>query len=219
MRYVSWASFYEGSSDGLYFDVLLPRVIRDIVARKGTGLVEVPDFPAVRLGAKSRAVQEVAKEACYFREAFDVVFIHADTGGRSLEQGLAERSDGYCESMNRMCSWPSSCCITITPRHETEAWLLADGHAVTGALGYTGNPAQIGLPADARVAERLADPKQVLRSAIEKVAGRRRAQEINNLFPAVAQRQCLDALRKSASFANFETRLSNCLQALGCVQI
>jgi len=219
MRYVSWASFYEGSSDGLYFDVLLPRVIRDIVARKGTGLVEVPDFPAVRLGAKSRAVQEVAREACYFREAFDVVFIHADTGGRSQERGLAGRSDGYCEAMSKLCGWPSSCCITITPRHETEAWLLADGHAVTDALGYTGNPAEIGLPADAHAAERLVDPKQVLRAAIEKVAGRRRAQGINNLFPAVAQRQCLEALRKSASFTAFETRLSVCLEELGCVQI
>jgi hypothetical protein len=105
-------------------------------------------------------------------------------------------------------------CITITPRHETEAWLLADGRAVTDALGYNGAPEEVGLPSDARAAEQLNDPKKVLMSSVEKISGRRRARIIDILFPAIAQRQKLEALRQSASFVIFEERVRDCLRAL-----
>ena len=218
MRYVSWTAFYEGSSDALYLDVLLPRIIRDLVTREGTQLVDVPDAPAMRLGAGGRSVEKIAEEACAFREAYDVIFIHADMGGRGLAQGIADRADAYCEALQALCDWPVERCITITPRHETEAWLLADGDAVTGALGYNGAPEEVGLPIDARAAERLNDPKQVLSIAIEKIAGRRRVQRIDRLFPAIAQRQRLEFLRRSASFKGFEERLRTCLRAIGCIR-
>lgn len=80
MRYISWAAFYEGASDSLYLDVLLPRLIREVVACEGTHLVEVPDNPAVRLGERGRSVAEVAKEVCGFREALDVIVVHAGHG-------------------------------------------------------------------------------------------------------------------------------------------
>lgn len=218
MKYVSWASFYEGPSDALYLDVLLPRIIRDLVAQRGIDIVEVPDFPAVRLGERGRAIESVAEEACEFSSAYDVVFIHADTGGRDLERGLANRAQAYCEAFNARCEWPLDRCLTITPRHETEAWLLADGQAVASTLGYTGNPVEIGLPANAKAAEKLGDPKQALAGAIREVRGRRRSHEISNLFPAIAQRQSLNVLRGSQSFASFEQRLGVCLQALGCIE-
>lgn len=218
MRYVSWAAFYEGPSDALYLDVLLPRVIRELVAREGMRTVEVPDGPAVRLGGAGRSIESVAKEACGFRYASDVVFIHADTGGRSVEGGLEERADAYCTALAAECGWPRDCCVTISPRHETVAWLLEDGDAITAALGYRGDPAELGLPADAHAAERLHDPKQVLRAAIEAVAGRRRGRSVDNLFPVVAQNQDLERLRKSLSFRQFEKRLRVCLRALNCIE-
>lgn len=218
MRYVSWATFYEGMSDALYLDVLLPRVIRDLIAREGTDLVEVADVAAVKLGESDRSVDKVAEEACAFREAYHVVFIHADTGGRALERGLPERADAYCAAFAARCDWPEDRCITITPRHETEAWLLADGRAVTSALGYSGDPSEVGLPANARAAERLQDPKQTLDAAMELVRGRRRRQRLDTIFPAIAQRQELVLLRRSASFAQFEERLRRCLQSLRCVR-
>lgn len=218
MKYVSWASFYEGPSDALYLDVLLPRMIRDLVAQRGVDVVEVPDAPAVRLGERGRAIENVAEEACEFSNAYEVVFIHADTGGRALEQGLDNRAQAYCEAFNARCEWPLNRCLTITPRHETEAWLLADGQAVAATLGYTGNPTEIGLPATAKAAEKLGDPKLTLANAMKEVRGRRRNYEIANLFPAIAQRQRLDMLRGSQSFASFEGRLSACLIALGCIR-
>lgn len=214
MRYLSWAAFYEGPSDALYLDVLLPRILRNLITTNGADLVEVPDVPAVKLGKNGRAVDAVADEACVFRDAFDVVFIHADTGGRGLEQGLQNRADAYCLAMQGRCAWPEDQCVTLTPRRETEAWLLADGYAVTEALGYRGEPGEVGLPLDARAAERLADPKGVLRAAVELITGRRRRQPVENLFPAIGQRQRLDMLRQSASFSHFEDRLGDCLRSL-----
>jgi len=217
MRYVSWAALYEGPSDALYLDILLPRVIRDLVAREGNSLVEVPDAPVVRLGASGRSVEKVAEEACSFREACDIIFIHADTGGRSLEQGIAGRADAYCVALAACCDWPSGCCITTTPRHETEAWILADGQAIMDAFGYKGSPGEVGLPSDARAAEKLTDPKQVLNRAAEMIIGRRRMRKIDNILPAVAQRQRLELLRTSESFSEFEKQLRSCLQALNCI--
>jgi hypothetical protein len=207
MRYVHWAALYEGTSDALYLDVLLPRIIRDIVAQDGVDLVEVPDSPAVKLGSRGRSIESVAEEACNFKDAYDVIFIHADTGGRHVVRGLVNRANAYCEAFAALCGWPFDRCITIAPRHETEAWLLSDGSAVTSAMGYTGRPEEVGLPSDARAAERLVDPKRVLTAAAEAISGRRRRQSVDNLFPAIAQRQRLDLLRGSVSFAAFEEHL------------
>lgn len=217
MRVVTWAAFYEGSSDALYYDVLLPRLIRDLVTREGKHVVEVPDVPALRFGASGRTVGKVAAEACDFRAACDSVFIHADSGGKNSAQGIASRSEAYCVAMAARCNWPRQQCVTIIPCHETEAWLIADAQAVTDALGYRGDPADVGLPSDARAAERLGDPKLVLRAAIEQIAGRRRAKQIENVFPAIANRQRLEWLRRSTSFVDFEENLRICLRSLDCV--
>lgn len=214
MRYLSWAAFYEGATDSLYLDVLIPRLIRDLIAREGADLVEVPDIPAAKFGRRGRSVESVSAEACDFRDAFDVIFIHADTGGRALEERVAQRSDSYCIALRARCDWPDDQCVTLTPRHETEAWILADGMAVTAALGYAGDPGEVGLPGDAKAAERLADPKAVLIAAVEEVSGRRRKHLVENIFPAIGQRQQLDVLRHSRSFTQFEDRLRKCLSAL-----
>ncbi len=214
MRYLSWAVFYEGSSDGMYLDVLLPRIVRDLILREGTSLVEVADLPAVKVGAKDRWIDAVAREACDFSKAFDVIFVHADAGGRGLEQGLSRRADAYCGALSERCNWPSDRCVTITPRHETEAWLLADGAAVTDALGYRGDPTDVGLPANAREAERLVDPKNTLSTAVGIISGRRKRPNIYTIFPAVAQRQRLHALRQSSSFLDLENSIRTCLRSL-----
>jgi hypothetical protein len=217
MRYLGWAVFYEGPSDAMYFDVLVPRILRDMILQEGEGLVEVADSPSVRVGIKDRSSDAVAKEACAFSKAFDVIFIHADTGGRGVEQGLGQRANAYCAAMHERCHWPPDRCVTITPRHETEAWLLADGFAVTDALGYRGDPVAVGLPVNAHEAERLVDPKGTLRAAVEEISGRRKRPNIETIFPAIAQRQRLDTLRQALSFRHFEDGIRTCLRSLRLV--
>lgn len=218
MTYVSWAAFHEGNSDGLYFGVLLPRLMESIVSEQGVRHSDIPSVPAVMLGRNGRTLDNVAAEICEARDAFQVVFIHADTGGRSLQKGLSQRSSAFCERAFELCAWPQTRCITVTPRHETEAWILADPEAVMDSLGYRGKPADIGLPIDATAAERLADPKATLEAVMKQVSGRRRrTARVEQLFPAIAQRQSIEALRASASFREFEAKLLNCLADLGCI--
>lgn len=215
MTYLSWASFYEGDTDRSYFDVLIPRILEAITA-EGTRPVTVPTNPAVILGRRGRTVESVGKEICESREAFHIVFIHADTGGRSLSGTIDNRGSAYCEEAARLCEHPSHRCVIICPRHETEAWVLADPRAVTEVLGYRRPSSQLGLPEDAAAAERLVDPKQVLANAVRLVQGRRARRGIEQLFAPVAQIQSLAELRRSVSFRQFEERLRSTLGTLGC---
>jgi hypothetical protein len=215
MTYLSWAVLYEGNTDAAYFDLLIPRLMDEIVMLRGTRHSTIPSAPALRL--RRGAVNEVAKEVCAARDAFYLVFVHADTGGRNLESGLAQRASAYCEAMFGLCEWPPVRCITIAPRHETEAWILADPHAVTAALGYNGTPEAIGLPGTAYEAERLREPKAVLAGAIVQVRGRRRPVDVKQVFPAIAQRQSFAALRNARSFIAFETTVVAALSDLGCI--
>lgn len=218
MKYISWATFYEGQTDGLYLDVLLPRILRELVAETGTDIVEVPDFSTVRLGTKSRTKEEFAREACEFRSALDIIFVHADTGGRGVERNLADRSSGFCEAFHQRCGAAPPHCVTITPRHETEAWLLADPTAIMAALGFDGTVIEARLPLTARDAERLTDPKETLRTAVHAMTGRKRKHLVENLFPAIAQRQSLTSLRSTRSFSLFEGNLKRCLKAQNLIE-
>nr|QQZ49751.1 DUF4276 family protein [Phenylobacterium glaciei] len=139
------------------------------------------------------------------------------TPGRALERGIEQRSTAYCEEMRRLCEWPTDRCIVIAPRHETEAWILADPAAITATLGYTGTAASIGLPASPAAAERLPDPKATLQQAVAQVRGRRRPIDLAQIFPAIAQRQSFAELRRSASFRAFEERVRVALNDLGCL--
>lgn len=189
MTYVSWAVLYEGASDRAYFEVLLPRVMEEMTLNHGHRISTIPNAPAIVL--KRGSINEVAEEACSAIDAFLIAFIHADTGGRSLEAGVASRSASYCEEMNNKCKFPSGRCVTIKPRKETEAWLLADLDAVGKALGYTDSLANLGLPSSPNDAEKLVDPKAALTAAVRQVRGRRRKFNANGLYGAIAQRQSL----------------------------
>jgi hypothetical protein len=217
MTYVSWAVLYEGSTDQAYFDLLLPRLMEDVVLARSVRPVTIPEIPATRL--RRGPVEEVASEACAAAASFHLVFIHADAGGRNLRTGLDQRSGAYCDAMNRLCNWPLQRCIRLSPSHETEAWILADPAAVADALGYRGLTSTIGLPSGAVEAERLSDPKEVLRQAIAQVRGRRRPLDIPQIFPSIAQRQDLDMLRKARSFSAFEADIVAALQDLGHIAL
>lgn len=212
--YLSWAAYYEGPSDRIYFDILLPRVMEEILLAESTREVTVPSMPAMYLGLRGREIDQVAQEACDNQEAFDLLFIHTDTGGRALATGVDDRGIAYCEKIHRQCNGRPDRCVVLAPRHETEAWALADPDAVVGALGYKGGPSALGLPVDAAEAERL-DPKGVLEEACRRVQRRRARRGSSQMFSSIAQIQSLTALRRSTSFQSFEGKLRDSLKRLG----
>ena len=217
MTYLSWVASYEGRSDAAYFDVLLPRLMDEITLLDGVGLITVPQTPAVRLDV-GRGIDSVADELCRNRDCFHVVFIHADTGGRNLEDRSEALGVRYCREIQARCQWPHDRCVTIAPRHETEAWVMADAEAVMDALGSTGDPHRLGLPADAAGAEALVDPKALLNSVAASLDRRGRRHNPSAFYARVAQEQRIEALRGSRSFRDFETGLRRALSSLGCLR-
>ncbi len=215
--YLAYALFCEGSSDFSYFEVLLSRVLESTVLKVGRVPVEVPERPSVRLGRRGRTVDEVAKEACNGREAFHLVFVHADTGGRAQLARVDNRSTAYCERMHEVCELPSERCVLLRPACMTESWALADPRAVLDTLGYRGVPSDLGLPADAAQAEAHPNPKECLLSALRTVRGHRRS-HADALLPAIALRQSIEALRRSHSFQEFESSLRAALRNLGIIE-
>lgn len=216
MTYLSWVALYEGRSDAAYFDVLLPRLMDEITLLEGLGPVTVPQAPALRLSS-GRAVPEVAEELCRNAESYHVIFIHADTGGRALEAGAEVRGPAYCREAHALCGWPTERCVLVAPRHETEAWVMADAEAVMAALGVAGGAHRHGLPTDAAAAEALVDPKGLLGGVIAGFGRRGRRRDPSAVFARIAQDQRIEALRGSRSFRDFEAGLRRALVSLGCL--
>lgn len=212
--YLAYALFCEGSSDFSYFEVLLPRVIESIVLRDGRLPVDIPARPSLHFGKRDRSVDAVAAEACAGHDAFHLVFVHSDTGGRGQHARLEDRSIAYCRRMHELCGLPPERCVLLTPAPMTESWALADPEAVLETLGYRGAPSDLDLPGDAVRADAHPDPKACLEGALRSVRGNRRSRSVT-LLPAIAQRQSIDALRRSASFQVFERNLLSGLRDLG----
>jgi hypothetical protein len=139
MIYLSWAAFYEGSTDQPYYDVLIPRIMEEITRMEGTQEVTIPATPVVHLGRHGRQIDKVANEVREYEAAFHLLFIHADTGGRSLTTTLRDRSTAYCEAAHKHCNWDPSRCVILTPSHETEAWVMADQRRLRKLLAIAGN--------------------------------------------------------------------------------
>ncbi|MEH6702284.1 DUF4276 family protein [Parasphingorhabdus sp.] len=217
MTYICWSALYEGATDEAYYEILIPRLMEDIALRRGNRNITIPTKAAVLLGEHGRGVDDVAIEARASQEAFHIIFIHADTGGRGLEQNLDHHSVAYCQRLNSLFAFSTDRCVTITPRHETEAWILADPYAIASALGYQRSPDTIELPKNAVEAERLVDPKAELNRCVNLATGNRRRTPVARLIPLISRNQSLNALRKSKSFRDFESKLVTAMISLGCI--
>lgn len=218
MKYLGWAVFYEGKSDAFYLDVLIPKILRDVIANSNGGdIVEVPDQPSAKLGANGRDVNSVAKEACEFSDAFELLFIHSDKGGRGLQKTLDARSKAYCEAIEKECGIPHTQCVCITPKHETEAWILADPNAVLDSVGIVGEPTDFDLPSAPKEAEKLKDPKSAFQNALDKMNVRPRSRASSFLFPAIANRQNLQEVYRMSEIRALRDQVQASLTSLGFV--
>ena len=215
--YLAWAVFYEGFTDAAYFDILLPKILDEVLAEKGTRPVQVPALPTVYLGRRGRQVGTVAEEICREREAFHLLFLHADTGGRAMEENMTTRREAFAEAAEQLCGWRVDRTALLSPRHETEAWALADGEAVCRALGFLGAPEELGLPPTAAAAEQIIDPKKKLNDVARSVSERAYRGGATKLLPLIAQEQSINTLRGCSSFLQFEQSLERCLISLGCL--
>ena len=207
--YLSWSAFYEGVTDYHYFNILIPRVLDEIVRECGNRPCDVGEFPAVVFGIGDRSFDHVASEICARRSEFHVIFVHADLGGRGQAAAVAQRREQLIERAQEICGFDPRVAVMLSPEKELEAWALCDPTAVMAALGVNSIPDDL-IPASPRAAERLLDPKAALDEIIGSVV--RRRSQTRQILVRIAQEQSLDELRKANSFRAFEDCLRNVLR-------
>jgi hypothetical protein len=91
--YLSWSAFYEGASDAQYFNIIIPRLLDEIIRVCGKRPCDVGEYPALEFGIGNRSFDDVAVEICERKNEFHIIFVHADLGGRGLAANIAQRRE------------------------------------------------------------------------------------------------------------------------------
>lgn len=126
-----------------------------------------PDFNVSREG---RLLVDKIRSGLDLAPRHDVLFIHRDADRVGADARYAEITEAV-QQAGCAHHW-----IGIVPVRMTESWLLLDEAAIRRAAGNPNGRIELDLPSPAE-AERVADPKSLLRSAIilsAEVQGRRR---------------------------------------------
>ena len=213
--FLSWSAFYEGRSDALYFNVLIPRLLEEIIREEGIRPCDVGILPSVEFGVSKRTFDVVAKEICDRKDEFHVIFIHADLGGRALGETVHQRREALINKAVEICEFNAALAVLLSPEKELEAWVLADHAAIMAAFGISEIPDGL-LPANPREAERLPDPKSTLQNITRVVSGGKRS--ASQILVRVAQEQNINELRRARSFQAFEKSLKGALKNLRFIQ-
>lgn len=213
--YLSWSAYYEGATDAQYFNILIPRVLDEIIRAAGKRPCDVAEYPALEFGIKNRSFDDVAAQICERKNEFHIIFVHADLGGRSLAAGVRQRREQLIQKAQEICGFDPQVAVMLSPKKELEAWALADPAAVKAALGVKEISPDL-LPATPTEAEGLQDPKENLDAIIKNATGR--SSDSHNILVRIAQEQNIDELRRAVSFRDFESSLRIALNYAGFLQ-
>ena len=216
MNVLSWALYAEGETDLDYLGTLLPRIIQHIAFASPSGPAPVvPEQPAAIFGQGSRSFDRAAKEICDARDAFVLLFVHGDSGGRSQQETVDRRTIGLCQKAHDACDLRLDRCIPVAPRQATEAWCLADIGALRAAFQLRPDYQFPQLIATPRSVEQLNDPKTVARQIVEGTIRGRRRSPPRFPYTLVAQQQGLEVLRMVPSFEALYRAVSRALATVG----
>ena len=213
MRYLQRGLAAEGVTDHLFLRPLLLRVVDWIVLRDRLYDVEIPEIQPVLPGGRPvndpAAVSEVLKRELIH---LDLVFYHSDAKGNP-QKAYKERV-GVVDAGGVVV-------VGVVPRHETEAWIIAQPGMVAASLGVgvprLGVPITSCRPGDV---ERDQDPKATLRSMLAGAAGggRRRVRRVEDLLGVWAQRLDLDALTRLSQGRQLVDDTTAALRGLGVIR-
>ncbi|MFG2045892.1 DUF4276 family protein [Micromonospora sp. NPDC048935] len=165
MRYLTSALVSEGVTDDQFLPRLLARALTEICLTEFEDAVEVADVQPLRDRRGPCSIADVIGLVEQNPASFSLIFFHHDQGAN------AERTDAeWLRPLREVWGERAEQLVTVVPVRETEAWLLADGDALRGALGVRWTDAEMGLPAQPRLVERVADPKSVLNGVMQRVS-------------------------------------------------
>ncbi|MET8256950.1 DUF4276 family protein [Micromonospora sp. NPDC005205] len=165
MRYLTSALVSEGVTDDQFLPRLLARALTEICLTEFEDAVEVADIQPLRDRKGPCSIADVIGLVEQNPASFSLIFFHHDQGAnaeRTAAEWLRPLREAWGERAEQL--------VAVVPVRETEAWLLADGDALRSALGVRWTDAEMGLPAQPRLVERVADPKSALNSVMGRVS-------------------------------------------------
>ncbi|WP_198969615.1 DUF4276 family protein [Xylophilus sp. ASV27] len=220
MHYLGLALYAEGRTDQRFLGPILRRLCGQVCAESPRP-VEINDeilmLSDTQESKTERRAERVLSAARHAQGAWSLLFVHADADGDAIKarqervQPALDRLRGAFDQ--RVCQ-----SVAVIPVQTTESWLVCDGAALRQALGTTLDDKALGLPASAKAAERLADPKACLEAAFRAshAGGRRRPlATVHARLGALGEQVALHRLRQLVAFQGLESELRQALQAMG----
>ena len=174
MNYLAWALFAEGPTDIRYLETLLPRIVLHLVHGTEGPEAMVPDYPVDVFGVGCRDLDAAAAKICMANDAFQLLFVHGDTGSPAQEQHLGNRTCALCVRVENECGLIRDRCVIVAPRRETEAWCLVDKAAIRSACGVGDGFDLSFIPDSANAIESIRDPKAIMKQIQEALSGGKR---------------------------------------------
>lgn len=214
MRWLGLALFAEGPTDYSFLVPLLRREVEDICLKEGIGTIDVGEVIGVRSREGASRADRIVSSAREAREAFHVLFIHADGHG-SPQKAYGEQIQPAAQRLTAEVFGDDGAVVAVVPVRETEAWLLADGEALRSAWGTRLSDGELGLPARPVEIEREQDPKRVLDRAYRAAGGRGGPRGgAPGTFSIIGETVSLARVRLLSAFREMEEELEQALRKL-----
>ena len=202
-RYLQPVLYAEGPTDHEFLSALIERLLIELLVDVEIREVDrFRDFDT-RVSGRERLVEIATRDVDASRrpKRWHVLFIHADAKGQPAS-ARAANVDAFRAKIHDRVDASSCSVVGIVPKHETEAWFIADGDAVRNALGVTLVDSALGVVTP-KNAERDNDPKATLDGIVKRATGGRQPVPRELLSQFVS----FDVLRRFSQFATFEQEL------------
>ncbi len=212
-KYLTLALYAGGPSDHEFLQPVIQRVVFQCANSKTQESVEVADqFIRPEAVDANGRVDKIDGMFAPALSALSLLFIHADGAGDAAS-AFRNNIDPAMQRLLARRPGGDTAFVGIVPVRETEAWAISDAEAVRNVLGVSWSPVEIGFPATPLEAEKIQDPKSMLRMAQQKAVGVRK-KRLPPIMGLLGEKVSLDRLRQMPSFCRFEGDLERALEQL-----
>lgn len=210
------ALYAEGPSDREFLPPIIQRTSETILARCALGVVEVLDVIVIpkKRGNLDQCILQASTDA----KDYHALCIHSDADRLSYTGARMQRFEPGQRLVQQS---PGSVChhlIPIIPVHMTEAWMLADIHALQSVLGTRLDAHALHLPMRIAAIENISGPKDTLHEIVRTInttrSQRRQVVNLPSKYEPLARQINLNKLFELPSYREFVTELAQALETL-----
>lgn len=221
MQYLGLALYAEGRTDYYFLCPLLRRLCEDICANNAHEPIDVSDVLELSDTEDAHGKHRHERIACAAlsaKEAWRILFIHADSDGNALSARTNRVEPALALLMQEKDIHGIG--VAVIPIREMESWAIADGDAIRSAFGTPLDNRALGLPIASRSVEQIVNPKSVLQSAFNatRPSSRRIRQGTSPYLSMIGEQISLNVLRTIPSFKCLDDELRSALRQLQIIR-